>query len=229
MSGRQIFGALAAAGLAAGCAPVEAPPADAPAKPAVVIAEARDPALDWRNIASAEDADLLARMPAEWSAGLAAIRSAAGRRLLKGQGALLDPKASLPHPAPPPGSYRCRVWRMPAAAGRGSGLVAYKPFFCHVGGGETLLTFTKQTGSDRPGGRLWADGDTRLVFLGGLATGSEEMPPAYGEDPKRDLIGTLERVEDFRWRITLVRPVPESRLDVIELVPVVEPMAEEPA
>jgi hypothetical protein len=69
---------------------------------------------------------------------------------------------------------------------------------------------------------LWEDErPDRLIFLGSLALGNEEQPRAYGEDPKRDMAGVLERIGPFRWR--LVIPWPQqgtSKLDVFELRPV---------
>ena len=72
-----------------------------------------------------------------------------------------------------------------------------------------LLTIVKQTGSQRPAGRLWEDDDpTRLIFLGSLALGDETAPLGYGDDPKRDMAGVLERIGPFKWR--LVIPWPQS-------------------
>ena len=55
------------------------------------------------------------------------------------------------------------------------------------------------TGSQRPAGRLWQDDDsTRLIFLGSLALGDETAPVGYGDDPKRDMAGVLERIGPFQ-------------------------------
>lgn len=216
-----IMGAFALLG---GCVKPEAPP---PAAPAVVSVE-DESEVEWRNFASPEDIGRLERLREDWRNGLAAVRPGRAKAAITALGALLDPTVALPRPAPPPGSYRCRVWRLPNSATRASrGFVSYKPFSCYVGADDALLTFTKESGSERPAGRIWPDGETQLVFLGAMARGDEQTPPAYGDDVSRNLVGVVERVEPFRWRMVLPHPVQESRLDVIELVPLVPQMTGE--
>lgn len=169
----------------------------------------------WRGVASAGDAAAIAALPATFAAALAAARAAGFGRQIEAEGALLEPAAALPRAAPAPGSYRCRV----LAFGQGRrAFVRHREFFCHVGVNDGQLSLTKQTGSDRPGGYLWeTQDDSRLVFLGGIALGREDAPPAYGERPERDFVGILQRWDDFRYRLL----VPERegwKLQVIELV-----------
>ena len=88
---------------------------------------------------------------------------------------------------------------------------------------DDLLTIVKQTGSQRPAGRLWEDDVAdRLIFLGTLALADEDEPLAYGENPKRDMAGVFERVGPFRWRLVIPWPQSPSKLDVFELTPVAE-------
>lgn len=215
-----IMGGLALLG---GCAKPQLPP---PA-PAVIVSAEEEGEPEWRNFAKPEDVSRIEHLRDDWKAGLAAVRPGRAKREIAALGALLDPAVALPRPAPPPGSYRCRVWRLPDSARASRGFVSYKPFSCYVGADDALLTFTKESGSERPAGRIWPDGDTQLVFLGAMAKGSEETPPAYGDVQSRNIVGVVERVEPFRWRMVLPRPVRESRLDVIELVPLVPQMAGE--
>lgn len=164
----------------------------------------------------AADRDRIDRLDQAWRDGLAEARARSAAQL-RSLGALLEPGAALPHPAPPPGSYRCRVVRL----GGGRGITVYPSYFCYVGGEGALLSFTKQTGSERVAGYLFADGDRRLVFLGAVAQGAEGTPPAYGTDPDRDVVGVAERVGPFLYRLVMPRPSGGARLDVLELVPAV--------
>ncbi len=129
----------------------------------------------------------------------------------------------MPRPAPTPGSYNCRLIKLGKASAKGPAFERFKPFFCYVEVEENLLTIVKQTGSQRPAGRLWEDdAATRLIFLGSLALGNEEQPLAYGDDPKRDMAGVLERIGPFRWRLVIPWPQSNSKLDVFELTPVAD-------
>ena len=140
------------------------------------------------------------------------------------EGALLEPRAALPRPAPTPGSYNCRLIKLGKATRQGhAAFESFKPFFCYVEVEGDLLTIVKQTGSQRPAGRLWEDDrPDRLIFLGSLALGDEQQPLAYGDDPKRDMAGVLERIAPFKWRLVIPWPQSTSKLDVFELTPVAE-------
>lgn len=173
---------------------------------------------DWRSVASAEDLDRLSRVDSAWTAALAEARDGGFADEIEEEAELLDPSIALPRAAPPPGSYHCRVIKI-GKQGKGAAFTAYKPFFCYVEAEDDLLTIVKQTGSQRPAGRLYADKDERLVFLGTLALGDEEAPLAYGENPERDMAGIVERVAPFRYRLVVPWPKLESKLDVFELVP----------
>ena len=98
---------------------------------------------------------------------------------------------------------------------------SFKPFFCYVEIEGDQLTIVKQTGSQRPAGRLWEDDDpNRLIFLGSLALGDEDQPLAYGDDPKRNMAGVFERIGAFRWRLVIPWPQSGSKLQLFELTPV---------
>jgi len=136
---------------------------------------------------------------------------------------LLRPRAALPRPAPTPGSYNCRLIKLGAVTPKTRAYESFKPFFCYVEVEGDLLTIVKQTGSQRPAGRLWEDDDpTRLIFLGSLALGDEQQPLAYGDNPKRDMAGVLERIAPFRWRLVIPWPQGDSKLNVFELTPVAQ-------
>lgn len=174
----------------------------------------------WKAVATAEDKDRLARLGAAWQEAVDdANRTNAAD--VRREGKLLSQGSGLPRPDPTPGSYNCRLIKLGKATPKSKAFESFKPFFCYVEVEGDLLTIVKQTGSQRPAGRLWADDDpNRLVFLGSLALGNEDQPLAYGDDPKRNMGGVLERIGPFRWRLVIPWPQSTSKLDVFELTPV---------
>jgi hypothetical protein len=177
---------------------------------------------EWKPVATAADEDRIARLGLAWQEALAeAKRTNPGD--LRREGKLLMPRAALPRPAPTPGSYYCRLVKLGKATRNSRAYESFKPFYCYVEAEDQLLTIVKQTGSQRPAGRLWEDDDpTRLIFLGSLSLGDEQKLVAYGDDPKRDMAGVLERIAPFRWRLVIPWPQSTSKLDVFELTPVAQ-------
>jgi hypothetical protein len=171
----------------------------------------------WRGAITPADAALLEELPAIWSRVLASAkrRSAAA---VADEGALLDPDGALGHPELPPGSYRCRVVRIGKGAGHRR-FVAFPSYFCYVKPEDRGLSFAKQTGSDLPSGYLYADGDKRYVFLGARQDRPGDVSRAYGDDTDRNVVGVVERVGAFRWRLVAPRDAGEG-LDIYELTPV---------
>jgi hypothetical protein len=215
---------LAALALLAACAPrarvaLEAEP------PAVATAQ---PQVGWRAIVSPEDAERIERLPQTWEAALATARRHA--RQITREGELLEARAARYHPAPPPGSYRCRLVRIGTVQGREPALRAFPDFFCHIRGDRSdSLFFTKQTGTELPGGWLHADGDRRFVLTGAKQRRVGGEPLVYGSEPERDLVGVLERIGPFRWRLVLPWRDAQAGLEVYELTPVArEQQAPEP-
>lgn len=182
---------------------------------AAVIVEP-EPAVpvEWRTVAKPDDEARIDSFSARWESARAAVRKWRWPAV-EAEGALLQPDAALARPLPPPGRYRCRYLRMTEKQG---GLQTFKPWFCFVAEEGELTTFTKATGDERPAGRLWPDGDRRLVFLGAIMHGKDKTTPAYGDSPAADAAGILERTGDFQWRLVLARNT-DNGLDVIELVP----------
>lgn len=177
----------------------------------------------WMGVASSADSDRLRRLPTAWIEGLREARAARFAAAINGETELLRPDAALARPAPTPGSYNCRLVRLGRANRRTPAFERFRPFFCYVEVEGELLTIVKQTGSERPAGRLWEDDSpTRLIFLGSMALGNEEQPKAYGEDRARDMAGVLERVAPMRWRLVIPYPRSGAKLDVFELTPVPE-------
>jgi hypothetical protein len=174
----------------------------------------------WKGVANAADQDRIARLGLAWQAALADARASNASDIEK-EGKLLLPRSGLPRPAPTPGSYNCRLVALGKVDPKSMAFESFKPFFCFVQVEDDQLTIVKQTGSQRPAGRLWEDDDSnRLIFLGSLALGDEEQPLAYGDDPKRNMAGVFERIGAFRWRLVIPWPQSNAKLDVFELTPV---------
>jgi hypothetical protein len=211
------IGALIALALLAGCATKpKIPPG---VRPSVEVG----PPLKseaWKGVATAADKDRLARLGLAWQEALADAKKSNDAEVRK-EGKLLLPRAGMPWPAPTPGSYNCRLIKLGKADPKGKAYESFKPFFCYVQIEGDQLTIVKQTGSQRPAGRLWEDDDpNRMIFLGSLALGDEDTPLAYGDNPKRDMAGVFERIAPFRWRLVIPWPQSTSKLDVFELTPV---------
>ncbi len=181
---------------------------------------------DWKAIALPADLTRISLIEASWSAALREAQSRRFGKAVQAEGTLLEAKAALPRPAPPPGRYRCRIVKVGiSASGRGIGFARFKPFYCFVQTEGALLTFTKGTGTQRPGGRLWDDGDARMIFLGGSAEGRGAITP-YGGDPRRNRAGVLERIGDFQWRLVFPGQASDAHIEVMELVPDTPPPTE---
>ena len=174
----------------------------------------------WKAVATAEDKDRLARLGLAWQEALDDAKKTNAADIRR-EGKLLLPRSALPRPDPTPGSYNCRLIKLGKATPKSKAFESFKPFFCYVEVEDQLLTIVKQTGSQRPAGRLWQDDEsTRLIFLGSLALGDETAPLAYGDDPRRNMAGALERIGPFKWRLVIPWPQSTSKLDVFELTPV---------
>ncbi|QIK78488.1 DUF4893 domain-containing protein [Sphingomonas piscis] len=202
--------------LTAGCAPT----GKKPVGQVLVPLPAPTKADGWRGVATDADEGRLQRLPAAWTEALQEARKFDARGV-RDEGDLLRPDAALPRPALTPGSYYCRLVKLGRTRTRAPAFGKFKPFFCFVDVEGDLLTLVKQTGDTRPAGRLWEDDDAaRLIFLGSVAQGAEKQPKAYGDDPKRDTAGVLERIGLFRWRLVVPWPQGTSKLDIYELTPV---------
>lgn len=211
IKGLIAFAALAAL---AGCADLSG------GKKPVITVEEPTRASAWQSVASARDEERLSNITGAWAAGLSEARRRFGTAIAQ-EGALLVQDAALARPAPTPGSYRCRMIALGSTKPGEPAFRRYNPFFCYIETEASLLTIVKQTGSQRPAGRLWEDDNPdRLIFLGSLALGSEDEVLAYGDDPSRDMAGIFERVGPFRWRLVIPWPQDGSKLQVFELTPV---------
>jgi hypothetical protein len=190
---------------------------------ASVTIEAPPVSAGWKAVATAGDQDRIDRLGLAWQQALIEARPKFGRDIAA-EGDLLKPRSALARPQPTPGSYNCRMISLGRADRGTTAFEKFKPFFCYVlADGDGVLTIVKQTGSQRPAGRLWDDDDPkRMIFLGSLSLGDEDEPLAYGENPNRDMAGVFERIAPFRWRLVIPWPRSGAKLEVFELSPVAD-------
>lgn len=198
-----------------GCAATQPPPAGVPAIGSAVMPGASG----WRRYATPADRDRLTRTRPAWDQALGEARAGGHAAELAALGPLVDPDMLMTEPAPPPGDYRCRTIKLGARTPGAPVYTAYDWFRCSIRPDGDHLLFVKETGSQRPSGRLWPDNAGRMVFLGTMILGDETAAYAYGADRERNLVGALERIGERRWRLALPWPAWESNLDVIEIVP----------
>lgn len=159
----------------------------------------------WRAVATDADRARLRDARATWTAALSESGKTPSAEPRFG------PDFALDTPVPPAGAYRCRIVRL-----GGTGRFAEQEWGrCEVGDGSLV----KLDGPQRPTGRIFADGETRAVFLGTLILGDETRPLRYGRDDGRDLAGLIERVGPGRWRVAMPRPALGGTLDLLELTP----------
>lgn len=182
-----------------------------------------EPVTTWRDKVEADDLAWIDSLPTRRTAARA-LAERRGRSIIAAERALLGDPA-LDHSALPPGSYRCRIVRLGATAGP-RGIRVMPPFFCYIRGeSDDMLSFTKQTGTELPGGWLYPVDDKRYVFLGARQRRPGDTSLAYGADRVRDVVGVAERIGSFRWRLEIRGPSRDG-LDVYELTPV--PTEEQP-
>jgi len=176
--------------------------------------------MDWRGVITATDRDRYQRRDAAWSLALQQARRQTGSGDLNSLGDLTDPRAAFAPATPPVGDYRCRTVKLGSQGGEdGLGYVVYGWFACRIEQTPRGLKFSKLTGSQRPSGLLFPETDRHMVFLGSVALAAEPPANTYGRRPDRDIVATLERIGDRRWRLVIPWPQNESNLDLIELVP----------
>jgi len=192
----------------AGEAPVLPPPAATP--PAE--GQASD---DWRRYALPNHPQRIAALPEAFERAVAAARQAGHGAEMEPLGVLIQSTTALDRPVPSPGPYRCRSIQFSEGS---LPFLAYPFFRCEVEvtpGGDLILR--KLTGSQRFEGKLYPDGEKRLVYLGGAAWGYDETGyPPYGQSAERDQVGVFERIAASRYRLTLSGGLP-GRVEVVEL------------
>ena len=185
-------------------------------------AAARDAAVstDWRQVATPADRIRLRGWRQAWVNALAKVVDPDEMAALQADALLFDPDRVLAGATPPPGAYRCRVFKLGANGTAMHNVTMYPAVACKVDEQGGVSSLYKVSGAQRPVGLVYPDSGSRAVFLGTMVLGDETKPLKYGQDTNRDLAGYVERVGARRWRLVLPRPRFESVLDVVEIVPV---------
>jgi hypothetical protein len=173
----------------------------------------------YREVISDNDKLRLRDWRKSFEVGLAAARKSGHAADIAREGALLDPDAALAGPAIPDGSYRCRVIKLGAKDPGNLDYVAYPGFTCRIRSERGLQRLGKLGGAQRYVGLIFPGDAIRTVFLGTLAFADESRVLQYGQDEQRNVAGYVERIGPGRWRLVMPAPHFESRLDVMELVP----------
>jgi hypothetical protein len=176
------------------------------------------PETRWRAVTTDADRDRLRNWRTAWVAAMPKARKVDGGAIAAG-GALFEPDQALPRAMPPAGDYRCRTFKLGGQRPELRDFTAFPWFTCRIGRGGEMPTLARLDGSQRPVGKLYAETDARVIFLGTLELGDERVPLFYGQDAKRDAVGYIERIGTTRWRLVMPWPSFESQLDVIEMIP----------
>jgi Domain of unknown function (DUF4893) len=174
---------------------------------------------DWRQVATSSDRKRLRDWRKSFTDALAAARASGHSAEIAREGVLLDPDAALGGGPIPNGMYACRVIKLGAKSAGMLDYVSYPAFACRIEQERDLQGFAKMTGSQREVGLIFPGDVIRQVFLGTLVLGDEREAMQYGQDRTRDVAGFVERIGPARWRLVMPSPAFESRLDVMELVP----------
>ncbi len=173
----------------------------------------------YREVISEDDHIRLRDWRSTFVEALAAARKTGHGSEIDREGALLDPDAAIAGPAIPNGTYACRVIKLGAKDPGNLDFVSYPGFTCRIRPERTLQRLGKLSGAQRYVGLIFPGDGIRTVFLGTLAFADESRVLQYGQDEQRDVAGYVERIGPNRWRLIMPQPHFESRLDVMELVP----------
>ena len=144
-------------------------------------------------------------------AALAEARSGDAAELAGLDALLAKPLLSLPD-FDLGGDWQCRTTKV----GGLSPLVVYGWFKCRVSDDGSGWKLEKTSGSQRTTGRLYDDGEKRLIYLGSFHVAGEAAKP-YGSGPEFDQVGYAFRTGPAEWRIEFPAPQYESKLDILEL------------
>lgn len=114
----------------------------------------------------------------------------------------------------PTGDWRCRYIKL----GGDPGLTVYGWFSCRIFDDGAGWVIQKTDGSQRSMGRLYDLPQERLLYLGAMHY-AYEAPIWFGDDPARNQMAVLTRLDDGRMRLEFPAPLFESEFDILEFAP----------
>lgn len=114
----------------------------------------------------------------------------------------------------PSGDWRCRYIKL----GGDPSVTVYSWFSCRILDDGAGWVIQKTGGSQRSMGRLYDLPQERLLYLGALHY-ADEAPIWFGDDPSRNQMALLTRLDDGRMRLEFPAPLFESEFDILEFAP----------
>jgi hypothetical protein len=176
----------------------------------------------YKQVISEDDRVRLRDWRKSFESALDATRKSGHAAEIAREGALLDPDAALAGPAIPNGMYSCRVIKLGSQLPEVRTFLAAPASTCRIHEERGLQRLGKLSGEQRYVGLIFPDDPIRNVFLGTLVLGDEQRALQYDQDRKRDVTAYVERIGPSRWRMVMPQPHFESKLDVMELVPLAQ-------
>jgi hypothetical protein len=207
------FCALGLTGGLAGCANKTVCPPPDPA----VAGHSKLP--DWHDVITDPDHERLRAWRQSLVNALNGARAAGHGAEIDKAGVLLDPDAGVEDATLPVGFYNCQVVKLGAKAPSTTQYVTMPMHRCEVRPSDDITRLIQRDGLQRPSGRLYPDGPSRMIFLGTMVLADETLPIVYGRDADRNMVGVLQRIGDKRWRMLLPSPSWEAQSDVMDLTP----------
>ncbi len=164
------------------------------------------------GLMSDEDRAVLAefdqRRAAAITAATADPEAVAGSTLAK---VLAGQPLSLDDGYDPRGDWRCRYLKL----GGDPAVQVYDWFSCRIFDDGAGWVIRKSGGTERTMGRLYHLSDDRLLYLGAQHP-PNEAPVWFGDNPSRDQMGVLTRLDDGRLRLEFPAPLAGSEFDILE-------------
>ena len=114
----------------------------------------------------------------------------------------------------PSGDWRCRYIKL----GGDPSVTVYGWFSCRIFDDGAGWVIQKTGGSQRSMGRLYDLPQDRLLYLGAKHY-AYEPPIWFGDDPARNQVAVLTRLDDGRMRLEFPAPLVESEFDILEFAP----------